>query len=141
MSQENVELHYQAMDAFNRRDLGAYLALVDEDVEAIPRAVAMEGGDNYHGHDGVRRWWKDLFDVFPDFTVEVVEAHDLGDVTLTLLRQRARGAGSDTPTEESTWNVARWLRGRCVWWRTFDARADALEAVGLSEQDAHQDVP
>ena len=38
-------------------------------MEAIPRAVAMEG--SYRGHDGIRRWWKDLFDVFPDFTVEV----------------------------------------------------------------------
>jgi ketosteroid isomerase-like protein len=133
MSQENVELACRAFDAFNRRDLDAYLALMDDDVEAVPRAVAMEGGDNYHGHDGVRRWWEDLFAVFPDFTVEVVEAHDLGDVTLALLRQRARGAGSDTPTEESIWNAARWRRGKCIWWRTFDVRAEALEAVGLSE--------
>jgi hypothetical protein len=29
MSQENVELSHQVMDAFNRRDLGAYLALTD----------------------------------------------------------------------------------------------------------------
>jgi hypothetical protein len=33
MSQENVELHYQVIDAFNRRDLGAYLALMDSEVE------------------------------------------------------------------------------------------------------------
>ena len=29
MSQENVEFHHQVIDAFNRRDLGAYLALID----------------------------------------------------------------------------------------------------------------
>ena len=139
MSQENVELFRRGADAFNRRDLDAYLVVMDDDVEVIPRAVAMEGGDNYHGHDGVRRWWKDLFDVFPDFTVEVVEAHDLGDVTLALLCQRARGAGSDTPTEESPWNAARWRRGKCVWWRTCDTRPEALDAAGLSEQDAHAD--
>ena len=33
MSQENVELTYQAYDAFNRRDLDAVLALMDADVE------------------------------------------------------------------------------------------------------------
>jgi hypothetical protein len=27
MSQENVELHYRCVDAINRRDLGAFLAL------------------------------------------------------------------------------------------------------------------
>ena len=44
MSQENVELIHRSVDAFNRRDLDAYLALMDEDVEAIPRVAAMEGG-------------------------------------------------------------------------------------------------
>jgi hypothetical protein len=29
---------------------------VDDDVEYVPRAVAMEG--SYHGHDGIRRWWR-----------------------------------------------------------------------------------
>ena len=32
MSQENVELNYRSHDAFNRRDLDAYLALNDPDV-------------------------------------------------------------------------------------------------------------
>jgi ketosteroid isomerase-like protein len=137
---ENVELLYRGLDAFNRRDLDAYLALMDDDVELIPRAVALEGGNHYHGHDGVRRWWKDLFDVFPDFTAEAVGAQDLGDdLTLTRLRQRAHGAGSDTPTDEMTWNMCRWRRGKCVWFCICDTRAEALEAAGLSEQDAHAD--
>ena len=49
MSQENVELQHRLTDAFNRRDLDAFLRLTDEDVEANPRTGAMEGG--YHGHD------------------------------------------------------------------------------------------
>ena len=55
----------------NRRDLDAYLALMDEDVEAVSRIVAVEGG--MHGHDGIRRWWESWFDVFPDYKVEIVE--------------------------------------------------------------------
>jgi hypothetical protein len=55
MSQENVELGYRAADAFNRRDLDAYLALQDDDVLTVPLAGDMEGG--HHGHDGIRRWW------------------------------------------------------------------------------------
>ena len=38
MSQENVELALRAFDAFNRRDLDAALALVDEDVEVFSRS-------------------------------------------------------------------------------------------------------
>jgi ketosteroid isomerase-like protein len=57
MSQENVELTYRTFDALNRRDLDAYLALTDEDVEFVPRTSAIEGESVYRGHDGVRRWW------------------------------------------------------------------------------------
>jgi ketosteroid isomerase-like protein len=54
MSHENVELARRAYDALNRRDLDAFLALMDADVEAFPRVVAIEGG--FHGHEGIRRW-------------------------------------------------------------------------------------
>ena len=53
MSQENVELARRSIDAINRRDLDAYLALVDDDVEAVSRLAPIEGG--HHGHDGIRR--------------------------------------------------------------------------------------
>jgi ketosteroid isomerase-like protein len=132
MSQENVELLYRVSDAFNQRDFDALLALMDDDVEHVPRAVAIEGG-SYHGHDGTRRWWKNLLDVFPDFVIEVGEVRDPGDLTLAVLRLRGRGTGSDIPSDETVWQVARWRRGKCVWWATFDARAEALEAAGLSE--------
>ena len=131
MSQENVELVYQAADAFNRRDLDANLALMDDDVEAVPRAASIEG--SYHGHDGIRRFWKNLLDAFPDFTIEVVEVRDPGDLTLAALRLRSHGASSDVPSDETVWQVARWRREKCVWLRNFDTRDEALEAVGLSE--------
>ena len=44
MSQENVELHYRSINTVNRRDLEVLLALMDKDVEAVPRIVAIEGG-------------------------------------------------------------------------------------------------
>jgi ketosteroid isomerase-like protein len=137
MSQENVEQTYRAFDAFNRRDLDTYLALMDDDVEFVPRQGAMEGESSYRCHDGVRRWWNSLFDVFPDYRIEVVEVRDLGDLTFGSIRLHGHGAGSTAPTDQATWIMVRWRRGKCVWWRTSNARAEALEAVGLSEQDVH----
>jgi ketosteroid isomerase-like protein len=133
MSQENVELVYRFGDAFNRRDLDAFVALTDDDVEVVPRMVSMEG--SYHGHDGIRHWWENLFEVWPDLAIEVVEVRDFGDSTLAAMRTHGHGAGSDIPWDETVWQVARWRRGKCVWWRNFDTRAEALEAVGRSEQD------
>ena len=134
MSQENVELVHQVFDAFNRRDLDAALALMDDDVEGFPRIAAIEGA--YHGHEGMRRWWRNLLDAFPDFTVEVDGVRELGDMTVAAVRLRGQGAGSDNPTEQAVWNVTRWRRGKSIWWRNFTTQEEALEAVGLSEQDA-----
>jgi ketosteroid isomerase-like protein len=131
MSQENVEAFKRGINAFNRRDLDAGLELADAEVEGVPLLVEMEGA--YRGHDGMRRWWENLLDVFPDFTVEVAEVRDLGDVTLGRLRYRARAADSDTPVEAQLWIVVRWRRGKWLWWGTFGTEAEALEAVGRRE--------
>ena len=131
MSQQNVELAHQAYYALNRRDLGAFLALMDVDVEAVPTVVAMEG--EVRGHDGVRRWHASVIDIFPDFTVEVVTVRDLGDLTLAPVRFRGHGASSDTPFEKRLWNAAEWRQGKCVWWGNYRTEAEALEAAGLRE--------
>ena len=131
MSQENVELTHRASDAFNRRDLGAFLELMDDDVEYVPRAVAMEG--RYHGHDGMHRWWENVFGVWPDLATQLVEVRNLGDLTVAAVHFRGQGAGSDIPWDETFWQVARWRRGKCVWWRTFPTRDEALESLGLPE--------
>ena len=137
MSQENVELHYRVIDALNRRDLDAVLAHMDRDVQAVSRIVVIEGG--YHGHEGTRRWWESLLDAFPDFTVEAVEVRELGNVTVAGLRTRGHGATSDAPFDTAVWQAAEWRHGKCIRWRMFDSQDEALEAVGLSEQDAHAD--
>ena len=131
MSRENVEAFNRVVAAFNRRDLGAVLEIMDADVEAVPLLVGMEG--DYRGHAGMRRWWESLHDVFPDFAAEVVEVSDLGEVSLATLRYRAHVTGSDTPVEAPLWMVARWRRGKCVWWGAFATEADALKAAGLRE--------
>ena len=131
MSRETVELAHRAFDALNRRDLGAFLALMDDDVEAVPRLVAMEGG--YHGHDGIRRWWQNLLDAFPDYSIEIVEVRDLGDLTFIALRNRGHGAGSDAPIEHRLWMLAEWRQEKVVWWRSYGTEAEVLEAVGLRE--------
>src|SRR5262245_14141410 len=131
MSKENVELTYQVYDVFNRRDSAEFVALMDEAVEAEPRLVAMEGG--YHGHDGIRRWWKNLLDTIPDFTVEVIEVRELGGETLTKMHTSGHGADSGSPLEETLWVAIRWRDKKVVWWGAFATEAEAVEAVGQSE--------
>jgi hypothetical protein len=131
MSQENVELAHQAYDAFNRRDWDALLALMDDEIEVESRLVAMEGG--YRGHAGLRRWWDDFLGAFPDYTVEVEELRDLGDVTLGHIRGWGHSAASDAPIVDPFWQPSRWLAGKCVWWRNCSTEAEALKAAGPRE--------
>ncbi len=132
MSQENVELYRQGIDAFNRRDLEAFLALADPDVIGTSRVLAIEGG-SYRGHEGVREWWKTLLDVFPDFTIEVVSVRDAGQRTVAALRNRAHGEASVGALEELVWQVSEWRDGRVVRWEIHASEQDALEAAGLRD--------
>jgi hypothetical protein len=132
MSQQNVELYRQGIDAFNRRDLEAFLALADPDVIGISRVLAIEGG-SYRGHEGAREWWKALLDVFPDFTIEVVSVRDAGPRTVAALCNRAHGEGSAAALEDLVWQVSEWRDGRVVRWEIHSSEQDALEAAGLRD--------
>jgi ketosteroid isomerase-like protein len=131
MSRENVELTRLALDVFNRHDLEALLRLMDPDVEAVSRLTVLEG--TYYGHDGIRRWWSDLFGTFPDLTTETVEVRELADMTISMVRQHGHGAGSDSPVQQELWLVTKWRDGKVVWWRSCETQAEALEAAGLRE--------
>jgi len=130
MSQENVDLTYRVHDAFNRRDLPAFLALMDDEVEAQSRLAAVEGG--YHGHHGVRTWWADATRVI-DLRTQVDDVRDLGDATVVRVRTQGRGVGSSATFEQTVWQGLQWRGGKITRWHTLATEAEALEAVGLSE--------
>jgi hypothetical protein len=133
MSQENVDLHHQAIDAFNRRDLSAYLALNDPEVEFTPYEVWVQGGEPYRGHAGVRNWWEESLAVFPDLRAEVHEIRDFADRTFACGRIYGQGAGSGASIERPMWLTNEWRDQKTVWWCAFGSEAEALEAVGLSQ--------
>jgi hypothetical protein len=150
MSQENLGLTLAIADAFNRRDWTAVLALTDEEirVEARPdeeiqvetrpheeirvesRRVSTERTYRvYHGHEGLRRWWDTFLGSFPDYTIEVMELHDLGD--MTLVRMRGQWHDGSTLLVDLFWQTLRWRHGKCVWWRAYATEEEAR--AGLRE--------
>jgi len=129
MSERNVELHYRSIDAVNRRDLDSFLKLMDEDVKAVSRIVTVEGG--LHGHAGVRRWWDNWLEAFPDYKLDVTQMRDLGDVTIATFSAVGHGAGSELPFEDNAWLACRWRDDKCIWWQVFRSEAEALEAAGM----------
>jgi hypothetical protein len=57
----------RAVDAFMARDLDGILAEADEEI--VLRSLLTEAERPlYHGHEGVRDWFENVFGVFPDWT-------------------------------------------------------------------------
>ena len=129
MSEENVELAHRTFDAFNRRDSQAFLAFIDPDVEFVSGSGLIEGGSR-HGHDGIRAWWDELFSVYPDWTVEVLEVREIADDRLVAtVRGHGHGAGSGAPIDTLLWQAVRLRERKIVWWSTHTSEADALKAA------------
>ena len=139
MPDRDFELVSKAWAASSRGDIEGTLQFCSADIEVVPFGAALQGR-TYRGHDGVRDWWQneivpnwESFQVIPD------EFQRVGDHVLVLGRWLARGRSSGVELEmPATW-VVKVLGGKIVAWQTFTERTEALEAVGLSEQDAHTD--
>ena len=130
MSQENVELSRRVYSAIGRRALEAILALYAPDVEGEPSGGVVFG-TSFQDRAGARRFWNELFTAFPDFSGEILEIRDLGDLVIGAVRVWGHGAGSDAPVEETIWLVAEWRDKKCVWWRSCASESEALEVVRL----------
>jgi ketosteroid isomerase-like protein len=64
---------------------------------------------------------------------EPEEVIDAGDSVFVGLRQWGRGKGSGVPVEYRFFGVWTFRDGKVIRYKGFNERAEALEAVGLSE--------
>lgn len=128
-------------EAFNRGDLADAAKDFDPNIEwRIPFQLPDSPPDEtYRGPQEVIRFWQTWRAAFDDFRLEVEEIIDAGDRVIVFAGVHGRGAesGADvkTPTFPQVWTFGD--DGRPLRVEMYSSRADALEAAGLSEQDAH----
>ena len=79
MSQENVELSKRVVDAWNRRDVEATVALSDPEVVWHPVLEESIEGETYRGHAGLRQYYEDLAEQGVESQGKLAEFRDLGD--------------------------------------------------------------
>jgi limonene-1,2-epoxide hydrolase len=134
MSQENVEVVRSIQDDWNRGDTTVDPERIHPDLEYLPRRAATEGA--YRGLAGLESFIADTLEVFEKFELHT-EFADLGERVLSWghIHVRARGSGIETDIEIG--GVYEFRDGKVVRWEDFGSKDKALEAVGLSEQDAH----
>jgi uncharacterized protein len=134
MSEENVEAFRTALEAYNRRDLDAFLDAFDPIVEIHPLTLAMFGQEAtvYRGHEGLRRFIRDVDEVLPQLQVEPLEIRDLGERLVAVGRLHARGRASGAEVESPIGWIVEFSDGRVTRMRDYLDPNEALEAAGLS---------
>jgi ketosteroid isomerase-like protein len=131
-----VELVRRGLEAFARAQWEESVQAMDPSVEWHD-SPDLPGAQIYKGREGVLAQWRGMSEALEDFTVEAERFFDAGDLVVVFLRSRGRGRASGIPVSRELAQVYTVKNGRVVQVIGYDDRAKALEAAGLSAQDAH----
>ncbi len=139
MSQEQIDVIQRGSRAFNEADIEGILEVAHPEVELmlIGGFAEVLGESNFSGHAGVRRFCMDWFATFETVRVDQEKFIEAGEKLVSLSRFNATVAGSPAPVELLGATVWGFREGKIVQWDAYYDPREALEAVGLSEQDAH----
>jgi ketosteroid isomerase-like protein len=129
MSELNVELVRDALEAFRRGDVDAALEHAHPDM--ISRRTDPDGAV-FQGRDGFLALMADWVEGFEEWTYRAEEFIDVGDHVLVRVHQWGRGAGSGAPVEGDIWLTYAFEEGKIRRFTIFNDKERAFEEVGLS---------
>ena len=133
MSQENLEVVGEVVAAVERQDLSRLIELTDPEVEWHSFLAELGEGGVYHGHDGIRRYVRDLSDAWEILSTDVEDTLAVGAVVLVVGQLHYRGKGSSVEARSPAGYLVKFRQGRVVYMRAFREPEHALDAVGLRE--------
>jgi ketosteroid isomerase-like protein len=115
--------------------LEAVFALYDpEIVWDQTRAPASELSSVYHGHDGIRQFFRSWLAPFESYHAHAEEFMDAGEAVVVRIRQGGRGRQSGVDVDMPPyWQVYRLRDALVARIEVYRDYADALKAVGLAE--------
>ena len=114
MSAQDLEVVRRLYEAFRKRDNESPFEVFDEEI-VWDSSTGIQGweatglADEFHGHDGVRRYWRAWLDAWSEieFTYEPTELDDGRIAALVDQRNRARHSGVwiDQPRYAQIWTL------------------------------------
>jgi ketosteroid isomerase-like protein len=136
MSEENVEIVRRAIDAWNRRDIDALIALSDPEGEYVNHPTAVEPGTR-RGRDEIAAVMRAQWELLTDGRWETDQIYDRGEEVIALGRISRRMPGSDARLEGQSLISYKIRSGKMVRIEVLAFGRDevhpALEAAGLTE--------
>jgi ketosteroid isomerase-like protein len=136
----NAELARRGFEDWNARRFEALLESFHEDAVWDMRPFGIPDMAVFRGHQGLRRFWSEWLQTFPDSTVEVEDVEQQGDWTLTVVLQRVSGRASGTPVPFRYGGIGHWRDGRLDFVENhpdLDRARDAFKRYAA----AHDPVP
>ena len=148
MSQENVDLArrgYSAVNAaYESDDVTRFLPFAEEVCDpdfvlATTGRLFPESGE-WRGPQGLLRFTEAQMEAFSQMWIEPQEYIDAGDRLVVPVRLGGKARHTGIEMEFAVAHVFTIRDGKATRLDVFLNKAEALEAVGLSEQDAHADL-
>ena len=137
MSQENVEIVKASIDAYNREDWDAFFKDAAPGCETdFSRALGPWRG--VFGLDQLRQVLGDMRETWESVRLEPQDFIEAGDLVVMPWTMRGRGRDGIEVVGRATfvWTIRDGAIERVT---MYQDKQDALEDLGLSEQDAHAD--
>jgi ketosteroid isomerase-like protein len=132
MSQENVEVVKQLIDAFNKRDIVAFAVTTTPDFEWITSMAAVEG-EIFWGREGIETYFGRMKDAWEEFITIAEDYRDVGGRVLLLGRLEGRGLASGVPVSAPLDILYDLRDGKVSRMHSFLDHDEALQAAGLTE--------
>ena len=133
MSQENVELARQYVEAFNRGGLDATESLRHPEIEVFD-PPDLPDADRHVGEAAVRKVVEGYLAIGWNGRFDVQEYIDAGDEAVVIWHMTGTGGGGGVPLDLPAFgHVYAFQAGKARRIRQYLTRAEAIEAAGLSE--------
>jgi ketosteroid isomerase-like protein len=131
MSDENVGIVRRAQNHLNEGEIDQLIALCDPGFE-LDMSARTFNPETYRGHDGIRRFYGEVREVWEEFRWEPLDVLAAQDRVVVLLHSHGRGRGSGLEMARDAAMVWTVRDGRAVSLRFYTDQAEALKVAGLS---------
>jgi ketosteroid isomerase-like protein len=135
MSLDNVPLVRRLLELLNTGDIEGVLELCDPSFE-LDMSERVFNPETYVGHDGIRRFYADVRDIWEDYRWTPEELIDAPPQVVALVAAHGRGRGSGLEIARHIALVWTLDGGRATALRLYTEPERALEAAGVSRPDS-----
>jgi ketosteroid isomerase-like protein len=132
ISEQNIEITRRFVEDFNGGGVDALVDFYDPEIEyredpKFPQAEV------YRGRDAIVRQWREFYESFSEYRVEIEDLFGVGDKVVGVLHEIGRGMASGAPVDRRTGWVFTFRAGKVLRMEIYLDPADALEAVGVRQ--------